>query len=61
MRVAVKSHTLPVYKKNRIASLLCIFKTTIKLILSQIRYNVSYFFAKILIMYRKKLGSGGVC
>ena len=29
MRLAVKSHALPVYKKNRIASLLCIFKSTI--------------------------------
>ena len=29
MRVAVKSHALPIYKKNRIASLLCIFETTI--------------------------------
>ena len=29
MRVAVKSHALPVYKKNRIASLLCIFEITI--------------------------------
>ena len=29
MRVAVKSHNLPVHKKNRIASLLCIFETTI--------------------------------
>ena len=30
MRVAVNSHALPIYKKNRIASLLCIFETTIK-------------------------------
>ena len=29
MRVAVDSHALPIYKKNRIASLLCIFETTI--------------------------------
>ena len=29
MRVAVKNHALPVYKKNRIASLLCIFESTI--------------------------------
>ena len=29
MRVAVKSHALPVYKKNRITSLLCIFETTV--------------------------------
>ena len=27
MRVAVKSHALPVYKKNRIVSLLCIFES----------------------------------
>ena len=31
MRLAVKSHALPVYKKNRIASLLCIFETIIDL------------------------------
>ena len=29
MRVAMKSHALPVYKKNRIASLLCIFETIV--------------------------------
>ena len=29
MRVAVNSHALPIYKKNRIASLLCIFETII--------------------------------
>ena len=29
LHVAVNSHTLPVYKKNRIASLLCIFETII--------------------------------
>ena len=29
MRVAVTSHALPIYKKNRIASLLCIFETII--------------------------------
>ena len=28
MRVTVNSHALPVYKKIRIASLLCILKTT---------------------------------
>ena len=32
MHVAVKSHALPVYKKNRIFSLLCIFESTIKMI-----------------------------
>ena len=31
MRVAVNSHALPVHKKNDIASLLCIFETTIKI------------------------------
>ena len=30
MRVAVENYALPVYKKNRIASLLCIFESTIK-------------------------------
>ena len=29
MRVAVNIHALPIYKKNRIASLLCIFETII--------------------------------
>ena len=29
MGIAVKSHALPVYKKHRIASLLCIFESTI--------------------------------
>ena len=29
MREAVNSHALPIYEKNRIASLLCIFETTI--------------------------------
>ena len=29
MRMAVNSHALPVYNKHRIASLLCIFETTI--------------------------------
>ena len=29
MRLAVKSHALPVYKKNRITSLLSIFEPTI--------------------------------
>ena len=29
MHVAVNSHALPVYKKNRIGSLLCIFETLI--------------------------------
>ena len=29
MRLAVNSHALPIYKKKRIASLLCIFETTI--------------------------------
>ena len=28
MRVAVNNHALHIYKKNRIASLLCIFETT---------------------------------
>ena len=32
MRVAVNSHALPIYKKNRIASLLCIFETTLSLV-----------------------------
>ena len=39
MCVAVNSHALPVYKKNRIASLLCIFETTIILFC---KYTVLY-------------------
>ena len=31
MRVAVKNHALPVFMKNRIALLLCIFETIIAL------------------------------
>ena len=31
--MAVNSHALPVYKKHRIASLLCIFETTITIFL----------------------------
>ena len=33
MCVAVKNHALPVYKKNRIASLLCIFESIILVLL----------------------------
>ena len=29
MREAVNNHALPIYKKNRVASLLCIFESTI--------------------------------
>ena len=32
MRVAVNSHALPAHTKNRIASLICIFETTIGII-----------------------------
>ena len=32
MRVAVNSHALPVHKKKRIASLICIFETTVGII-----------------------------
>ena len=40
MLVAVNNHTLPIYKKNRIASLLCIFETTIcALCFRQDRYS----------------------
>ena len=31
MRVAVNNHALPVYKKTRITSLLCIFESTIRM------------------------------
>ena len=36
----MKSHALPVYKKNRIASLLCIFETIIDIAL--VYNNISY-------------------
>ena len=42
MRVAVNSHALPVYKKNRIASLLCIFETTITYFFFEITYLLKY-------------------
>ena len=32
MRMAVNSLALPIYKKNRFASLLCIFETTIRML-----------------------------
>ena len=38
MRVVVKNHALPVYKKNRIASLLCIFESTIYHVSSNVFY-----------------------
>ena len=38
MRVAVTNHALPFYKKNRIASLLCIFETTIASLIRQSGY-----------------------
>ena len=41
MRVAVNSHALPIYKKNSIASLLCIFETTIYTY-SWSKYNLIY-------------------
>ena len=50
MRVAVKSHALPIYKKNRIALLLCIFETTIQtlLLFCQPRAEVtSFLFTKL--------------
>ena len=40
MRVAVNSHALPVYMKNRIASLLCIFETIILQWWSSIIFDV---------------------
>ena len=39
MRVVVKNHALPVYKKNRLASLLCIFESTIYIFLCGIVCN----------------------
>ena len=44
MHIAVKSHVLPVYKKNRIASLLCIFKTIIDVLLSTLAVHAEYLF-----------------
>ena len=43
MRVAVNSHDLLVYKKNRIASLLCIFETTIYALNTGIYYTLYAF------------------
>ena len=47
MRVTVKSHALPVYKKNRIVSLLCIFESTIHVIVMRCAIKLQLiFFAK---------------
>ena len=40
-RVAVKSHALPFYKKNRISSLLCIFETIIVYSLNSGIFSIS--------------------
>ena len=39
MRVAIKYHALPVFKKNRIASLLCIFESTIMCVTLSMHFN----------------------
>ena len=45
MRVAVKKHALPVFKKNRIALLLCIFETIIYTItLPNVINNITFTF-----------------
>ena len=49
MHVAVKGHALPVFKKIRIASLLCIFETTILLEEFLCRWN--YFFELLDLAY----------
>ena len=46
MGIAVKSHALPVYKKHRIASLLCIFESTIQYTLVFLVYFGSYTITK---------------
>ena len=58
MRVAVKSHALPVYKKNRIASLLFIFETIIIFIVTHSFSEIIYFelFTYILPMVTLKSG-----
>ena len=41
VRVAVNSHALPVHKKNRITSLLCIFETIIHVSVYCVKNNAS--------------------
>ena len=65
MRVAVINHALPIFKKNRIASLLCIFETKIPGISNTLREkylglytNVLYYSANH--VYRRRPGPGHV-
>ena len=44
MRMAVNSHALPSYKKNRIASLKCIFEAIIQADIRSIYYYLSFFY-----------------
>ena len=65
MGIAVKTHALPVYKKHRIASLLCIFESTINIIIchccSYFSHKSQDFFKKKWVhMYEGLDGGGGV-
>ena len=42
MRVAVNCHALPIYKQNRIASLLCIFETTLMSVFPQDKHYLMH-------------------
>ena len=55
MRVAVNSHALPIYKKKRIASLLCIFETIIPV------YQFKQFHVNTCILVRFKNIFDGLC
>ena len=62
MRVAVNSHALPVYKKNRIASLLCIFETTIHLHIScPIKTTVGQYFYRDTVLPAKSDSDFMIC
>ena len=53
VRVAVNSHALPVHKKNRITSLLCIFETIIQVCFTS--KSFSRYYSAYLVIERKFL------
>ena len=55
MRVTVNSHALPIYKKNRIASFLCIFETTILLMNEKQVTLLTFGNSTLLHLYRRRV------
>ena len=55
MHVAVNNHALPVFKKNRIASLLCIFETIIHILLLQQQQSGELILEKKKMKKKKKM------